>query len=181
MPAVLNKVFILGNLTQDPELRLTGTGKSVGNMNVAMNTSYKSGTGETKTTTCFVNVIVWGKQAESCEQYLHKGSPILIEGRLQLDQWKDKDGGKRSMLKVVGERIQFLTGSGTRDEPGEDERDKQEQATLPIASDERSVSPNTNFREPPSPDTDGSDNLPLGEGPEGDVDGGNEILDDDPF
>ena len=106
--ANLNKVFLAGNLTRDPEVRYTPSGTAVSDLGIAINDSYKTKTGETKETTTFVDVVVWGRQAETCGEYLSKGSPVLIDGRLQLEQWQTESGEKRSRLKVHADRVQFL-------------------------------------------------------------------------
>ncbi|HIE11427.1 MAG TPA: single-stranded DNA-binding protein [Kiritimatiellae bacterium] len=103
----LNRVFLAGNLTRDPEVRYTPSGTAVADLSLAVNRTYTSG-GERREETCFVNVVVWGRQAENCGQYLGRGSPVLIEGRLQLDQWQTDQGEKRSQLRVVAIRVQFL-------------------------------------------------------------------------
>jgi len=103
----LNRVFLAGNLTRDPEVRYTPSGTAVADLSLAVNRTYTSG-GERREETCFVNVVVWGRQAETCGQYLAKGSPVLVEGRLQLDQWQTDQGEKRSQLRVVAVRVQFL-------------------------------------------------------------------------
>lgn len=109
--ASFNKVLLMGNLTKDPELRYTPGGSAVTDFGLAINRAYTSASGEKKDDTCFVEITVWAKQAESVSRYLQKGSPVFIEGRLQLDQWEDKETGKnRSRLKVVAERVQFLGG-----------------------------------------------------------------------
>lgn len=108
--ASLNYVVLVGNLTRDPEARQLPSGTSVADLGLAVNESYKNKAGEMVETTTFVDIVVWGKQAESCSQYLHKGSPILVEGRLQLDQWTGQDGEKRSKLRVRADRVQFLGG-----------------------------------------------------------------------
>ena len=108
--ASLNKVFLLGNLTRVPELRYTPSGAAVCEFGLAVNRKYVSNNQE-KDETCFVNIVVWGKQGESCQRYLEKGSAAMIEGRLQFDQWDDRDTGKkRSTLRVVAERVQFIGG-----------------------------------------------------------------------
>ena len=106
--ASLNKVFLAGNLTQDPELRYTPSGAAVADINLAVNRTYLTKSGEQKKEVCYVRIVVWGKQAQSCAQYLSKGMPILVEGRLQLDSWETKEGEKRNQLKVQAERVQFL-------------------------------------------------------------------------
>ena len=106
--ASLNKVFLLGNLTRVPELRYTPGGVAVCEFGLAVNRKYVSNNQE-KDETCFVNIVVWGKQGESCQRYLEKGSLAMIEGRLQYDQWDDRETGKkRSTLRVVAERVQFV-------------------------------------------------------------------------
>jgi single-strand DNA-binding protein len=106
--ADLNKVTLIGNLTRDPEVRYTPKGTAVGDLALALNSSYKTQDGQFKEEVCYVDIVAWGRQAETCKEYLTKGSPILVEGRLQLDQWEDKDGNKKSRLRVRAERIQFL-------------------------------------------------------------------------
>ena len=109
--ASLNKVMLIGNLTQDPEVRRTSSGTAVSTLRLAVNESYQSKSGERVEKTLFLDVDVWDRQAETCQQYLSKGSPVFVEGRLQMDQWDDKETGqKRSRLKVRAERVQFLSG-----------------------------------------------------------------------
>ncbi|MCM8778797.1 MAG: single-stranded DNA-binding protein [Candidatus Omnitrophica bacterium] len=105
--ASLNKVFLIGNLTRDPELRYTPTGTAVVNFGLAVNRRFTNASGEKKEETCFVRVVVFGRQAESCNQYLTKGKLIFVEGRLQYRSW-EVAGEKRSSLDVVAERVQFL-------------------------------------------------------------------------
>jgi single-strand DNA-binding protein len=106
--ASLNKVFLIGNLTKPPELRYTPSGTAVADLRLAVNRNYTTQGGEKREETCFLTVVVWGKQAESCGEYLDKGSPILVEGRLQTREWEAKDGGKRTVIEVVAERVQFM-------------------------------------------------------------------------
>lgn len=103
----LNRVLLGGNLTRDPEVRYTPAGLAVGDLNLAVNRSYVS-EGQTKKETCFIGVVVWGRQAEVCREYLSKGSPVLVEGLLQFDQWQTESGEKRSRHVVRAERVQFL-------------------------------------------------------------------------
>lgn len=105
-----NKVIIAGNLTRDPELRFTPQGASVCDMSIAINRVYKGTDGSQKEETCFVDVVAWGKQAETCAEYLKKGSNALVEGRLTLSQWETNEGKKRSKLRVTAERVIFLPG-----------------------------------------------------------------------
>ena len=119
--ASLNKVFLAGNLTRAPELRYTPGGTAVAQFGVAVNRKYKNRDGQLQEEATFVDIEVWGRQAETASEYLGKGSPVLIEGRLKLDSWESKQTGeKRSKLRVVGERVQFL--GGRRDRGGESER-----------------------------------------------------------
>src|SRR5512136_1237625 len=118
--ASFNKVILAGNLTRDPELRYTPKGTAVAKIGLAVNRVWTSETGEKKEDVTFVDVDVFGRTAENVAQYMRKGRPILIEGRLRLDQWDDKQTGqKRSRLGVVLENFQFLD-SGNRGEPGAD-------------------------------------------------------------
>jgi single-strand DNA-binding protein len=107
--ANFNKVLLMGNLTRDPEVRYTPKGTAVAQLGLAVNRVYTTETGEKKEEVTFIDVDVWGRQAETAGQYLSKGRPVFIEGRLKLDSWDDKESGqKRHKLKVVGERVQFL-------------------------------------------------------------------------
>jgi single-strand DNA-binding protein len=107
--ANFNKVILAGNLTRDPELRYTSKGTAIARIGLAINRSWKSETGETKEEVTFVDVDAFGRTAEVIGQYLKKGRPILVEGRLRLDQWDDKQTGqKRSKLGVVMESFQFM-------------------------------------------------------------------------
>ena len=106
--ANFNKVLLIGNLTKDPELRYTPQGTAVVNLRLAVNSRFKDKNQELKEDTCFVTVVVWDKQAETCNQYLHKGSPVFIEGRLQSRSWEDNSGQKRNVIEVRADRIQFL-------------------------------------------------------------------------
>lgn len=106
--ANLNRVFLIGNLTRDPELKYVPRGTAVSNLGLAVNNRYKDQNGELKESTCFVRIVVWGKQAENCNQYLSKGSPIFVEGELQSRSWESQDGQKRSVIEVRARRIQFL-------------------------------------------------------------------------
>lgn len=109
--ANLNKVLLMGNLTRDPEVRYTPKGTAVGDLGIAINDSYKAQDGSIKETVTYVDIEVWGRQAETCKQYLSKGRPIFVEGQLRLDQWETPQGEKKSRLRVRADRVQFL-GSG---------------------------------------------------------------------
>ena len=116
MAASLNRVFLIGNLTRDPELRYLPTGQAVTTFTIAVNRVYTSGTGEKKEETSFVRVVVWARRAEVCNEYLRKGSPVFVEGRLQSRTWEAQDGTKRSSIEVVANNVQFLgRGTGSRE------------------------------------------------------------------
>ena len=123
--ANLNKVFLIGNLTRDPELRYIPSGTAVATFTVASNRAYTSAAGEKKEEACFVRVVSWARQAELCGQYLSKGSPVFVEGRLQSRNWETPDGQKRSTIEVVAQNVQFLgrprgaAGSGAGQRGGE--------------------------------------------------------------
>lgn len=106
--AALNKVIIAGRLTRKPELRRTPNGIAVTDLLVALNREFVTLDGEKQQEVCFVDVVVWGKQAETCAQILDCSSSVLVEGRLQLDVWHAKDGEKRCKLRVAAEKVQFL-------------------------------------------------------------------------
>ncbi len=118
--ANLNKVMLIGNLTRDIELKYTPKGSAIAELGLAINRKYKHpDTGELKEETTFVDVTLWGRQAEIAKEYLTKGKPVYIEGRLQLDSWDDKQTGqKRSKLKVTGEAIQLLGSRGDSGDGG---------------------------------------------------------------
>lgn len=122
MSVSYNRAIIAGNLTRDPQVRYLAGDKAVADFGMAMSRKFKGNDGETKEETTFVDVEAWGRTAELAGQYLAKGRPCLVEGRLKLDAWEDKETHqKRSKLKVIAETIQFL---GSRyapaDEPGDD-------------------------------------------------------------
>lgn len=109
--ASYNKVLLLGNCTRDPELKYTPKGTAVAELGLAVNRVYTADNGEKREETTFVDVTFWGRQAEIVGEYLKKGRPVFIEGRLQLDTWDDKQTGqKRSKLKVIAEGMQLLGG-----------------------------------------------------------------------
>lgn len=108
MPLMLNSVHVAGNLTRDPEVRFFADEKCVANFGLAINRKYTSGSGEKKEETTFLDVECWGRQAELVGQYLTKGRNCMIEGSLKLDQWEDKEGNKRSKIKVSAQRVHFI-------------------------------------------------------------------------
>jgi len=120
MAASMNKVFLMGNLTRDPELRYVPSGSAVVNFSVAVNRTYKDNAGERKEDTSFLRVVVWGKMAEICGEYLTKGRQVLVEGRLKSRTWETPEGQKRNAVDVVATSVQFL---GSRDKNQQSQRD----------------------------------------------------------
>jgi len=116
--ASLNKVFIMGNLTRDPELRYVPSGTAVATFTVAVNRVYTSQAGEKKEEVSFIKVVVWGRRAEVCGEYLSKGSPVFVEGRIQSRSWESQDGQKRSTVEVIADNVQFLRGGAGTKAPG---------------------------------------------------------------
>ena len=111
--ASYNKVMLMGNLTRDIEIRHTPSNTAVGNFGLAVNRKYKTQSGEQREEVAFIDCEAWGRTAEVMSQYLSKGRPVFVEGRLKLDQWYDKNGGgKRSKLSVVVENFQFIDSGG---------------------------------------------------------------------
>ena len=111
--ASFNRVMLMGNLTRNPELKYTPSGTAVTDLGLAVNESFKNKAGETVEQTCFVDVVVWGRQAETASEFLTKGSPAFIEGRLQFDQWENQEGEKRNKLRVRADRVQFLSSGAS--------------------------------------------------------------------
>jgi single-strand DNA-binding protein len=115
--ASYNKVILMGNLTRDPELRYTPKGTALAKIGLAVNRVWRTETGESKEEVTFVDIEAWSQQAETIGKYMKKGNPMLIEGRLRLDQWDDKQTGqKRSRLVVVCENFRFVGSPGTRED-----------------------------------------------------------------
>jgi single-strand DNA-binding protein len=133
--ASFNKVILLGNLTRDPEVRYTPKGSAVADLGIAVNRQYTLENGEKREEVTFVDVTFWGRTAEVAGEYLKKGRPVFIEGRLQLDTWDDKQSGqKRTKLKVIGETMQMLgspRGGGVAN--GGDEGDRAGRVGKPVA------------------------------------------------
>ena len=135
--ASVNKVILVGNCTRDPEVRYTPKGTAVADIGMAMNRYFSSDGGERREETTFVDVTLWGRQAEVAGEYLKKGRPVYIEGRLQLDSWDDKNTGqKRTKLKVVGEQMQLLGSreGGGGSSPQQREENTQSNQSAPESS-----------------------------------------------
>ncbi|MCE9616473.1 MAG: single-stranded DNA-binding protein [Lentisphaerae bacterium] len=116
-----NRVLMVGRLTRDPELRKIASGTSVASMSLALTDAFRNSAGERVEKTCYVDIESWGEQAENCAKYLRKGKPVLVEGKLQMDEWESKTGERRQKLKVRAQWIQYLgngEGAGTPVESG---------------------------------------------------------------
>lgn len=149
--ASLNKVLLLGNLTRDPELKKSQSGISVARLRIAVNETYRDRqTNQSKEVVCYVDVNVWDRQAESCGQYLTRGSQILVEGRLIYDEWKTPQGEQRNRISVRADRVQFINTT-KRPEPGA----SAQQQTEPPREAARPAPP------PPPPAADFSDDVPF--------------------
>lgn len=150
--ANLNKVMLIGNLTRDPELRYTPKGTAVADIALAINRVWNNDQGQKQEETTFVDVTLWGRQAELAQQYLSKGRGVYIEGRLQMDSWDDKETGKkRSKLKVIGENLQFMPdgkgnagGGGGQSGPQQSSRAPQQSSGPPQGA---SAAPADDFQE----------------------------------
>ena len=149
--ANMNRVFLAGNLTRDPEIRYTQAGKAIADLNLAINRRYKTSSGELKEDTCFVNIVAWERQAELAGEYLRKGSSVLVEGSLRLDQW-EANGEKRSRLRVVADRIQFLDRLKKAEVGDAPESGAPREQAAPAAESEA---------QPPAEEKSDSDNLPF--------------------
>ena len=148
--ASFNKVLLLGNLTRDPEVRYTPKGSAVADLGIAVNRQYTLENGEKREEVTFVDVTFWGRTAEVAGEYLKKGRPVFIEGRLQLDTWDDKQSGqKRSKLKVIGETMQMLGSRGGAADSG-DEGDRPARSAKPTAA-----------PKPPGPSEPDDDEIPF--------------------
>ena len=145
----LNKVMIMGNLTRDPEVKYTPKGTAVADLALAINRVYSTDAGEKREETTYVDVELWGRQAEIAGEYLRKGRPVYIEGRLKLDTWDDKQTGqKRSKMRVVGEALQLLGsreggggGPEGEDGPRQAQRPPQRSAGAPASQAKRPADP----------------------------------------
>ncbi|MBM4048738.1 MAG: single-stranded DNA-binding protein [Planctomycetes bacterium] len=150
--ANFNKVFLMGNLTRDPELRYTPSGLAVTQFGLAINRRYTSKEGEQKEDVCFVEIEAFGRQAEVLSEYMSKGSPLFVEGRLRYSSWQDKQGQKRTKLSVVADGFQFL--GGKRGAPTGEAPEAKEAQDEPPPPEEPPPPP------PPPPDVK-KDNIPF--------------------
>jgi len=152
--ASFNRVILVGNLTRDPELRYIPSGTAVAEIGLAVNDRVKRNDQWVDETT-FVDVTLWARTAEVASEYLSKGSPVLIEGRLKFDQWENNEGQKRSKLRVVGERMQMLSGKGGGGGGGGAPRPQQSSQYSQPAPAQDSHEP------PPSSEPSGGDDIPF--------------------
>lgn len=147
--ANLNKVFLMGNLTADPELRYTPKGTAVTDIRLAINRYYAGDNSERQEETTFVDVTLWNRQAEVAGNYLSKGRGVFVEGRLQLDSWEDKASGqKRTKLRVIGENIQLFPRGGEGDMGG---APRQQYQNAPRSNNYGQSRPAQNYNPPPMP------------------------------
>lgn len=158
--ASYNRVILLGNLTRDPELRYIPSGMAVTDIGLAVNDRRKNANGEWVDEATFVDVTLFGRTAEVVTEYLSKGSPVLIEGRLKLDTWETQDGQKRSKLKVVGDRMQML---GTRGQTGVEGGGQRPGAARPAAQNTAysQAAPSEEVYDAPPADSPGGDDIPF--------------------
>ena len=154
--ANLNRVLLIGNLTRDPELRVTPKGTSICQFGLAVNRTFKDGTGQSREETTFVDIEAWGRQGEVISKYCTKGRPLFVEGRLRFDQWEDKTSGqKRSRLTVVLENFQFIGGRG------EGEMENQALGSASNASPERHSPPPRAPKPAPAQDDNLDEDVPF--------------------
>ncbi len=146
-----NKVLLMGNLTRDPELRFTTSGAPVTNLRIAINRVYTDGTGERKEEVCFLTVVVWGKQAESCAEYLAKGRPVFIEGRLRTRsiQNPNPEEKAKTVLEVIADRVQFLgrPKSESTTTPGAETESSEEKHKSKETTEEEPIDIGNSFKE----------------------------------
>jgi single-strand DNA-binding protein len=155
--ASFNRVILVGNLTRDPELRYLQSGMAVADIALAVNDRRKNANGEWIEETTFVDVVLWGRTAEVAGEYLGKGSPVLIEGRLKLERWEGKDGQKQSKMRVVCERMQMLGAKGEGRGPAAPA------AGRPVAKQNNEYSQPTpqDDYDAPAPEQSGGDDIPF--------------------
>ena len=128
MPANINRVVLVGNLTRDPELRHTPSGTAVCSLRLAVNSRRKDQSGQWVDKPNYFDITVWGQQGESCAQYLSKGRPVAVDGRLEWREWDAQDGGKRQAVEVVADSVQFLGSRGDGEGGGGNQFIPQQQA-----------------------------------------------------
>ena len=138
----INRVIITGNLTRDPELRSLQSGMSVCSLRIASNTRRKNNaTGEWEDKPNYFDVTVWGRQGENAAQYLSKGRPVAIDGRLEWREWQDKEGNKRQSVEIVADNVQFLSGGGDFEGGGNGGSRFTPQSDIPVSTEDFTPSP----------------------------------------
>lgn len=147
--ANLNRVFLIGRLTKDPDIRQTTNGTPVANFTIAINRRFRSPTGEVKEETTYVGIVAWQKLADLCRQFLAKGRAVLVEGKLQNRSWETEDGQKRSTLEVRADRIEFL------------EREYRPESAMPQAEPGEPSAPAEAYPEPQPDNGKSDDDLPF--------------------
>jgi len=152
--ANFNKVILAGNLTRDPQLSYTPSQTAVCEFGMAVNRRYKGSDGQQREDTCFVDCQAWGRTGEVINQYLSKGRPILVEGRLTYDAWEGKDGQKRSRIRVTVEKFEFLGGQGGGGQGGGNQQQRRSAPPQPSYDDAPEPAP-------PDEDGPGGDNIPF--------------------
>jgi len=155
MAASINRVFLMGNLTRDPELRYIPSGTAVTTFTIAVNRTYATPAGEKKEEVAFIRVEVWGRRAEVCGEYLSKGSPVFVEGRLKTRSWQTPDGQKRSTMEVVANNVQFLRGA-SKPKQGSKNLAQEEIESIDIGNDQGSGPQKASTTE-----SSGSDEIPF--------------------
>jgi single-strand DNA-binding protein len=135
----LNRVLLIGNLGRDPEVRFTPSGRAVARFPLATSEVWTDQEGQRQERTEWHNVVVWGKQAESCGQYLAKGRQVFVEGSIRTRQYDDKDGNKRYITEVIAQRVQFLGGGSRGAEAGRSASGTPEEAAAPVAAEEDDI------------------------------------------
>ena len=152
----LNKVFMVGNLARDPDLRHTPSGTPVTEFRLAVSDSYTTSNGEKHDRTCFIDVVSWRKLAESCAEYLKKGSPVFVEGRLEQDTWTTSEGQRRSRIRVVAYSVQFIRREVERSASGRHIRIVEKGGDT-VRDDKDSSGDDDDLSEPPQRDDDSND------------------------
>lgn len=151
----LNKVFMVGNLARDPDLRHTPSGTPVTEFRLAVSDSYTTSNGEKHDRTCFIDVVSWRKLAESCAEYLKKGSPVFVEGRLEQDTWTTSEGQRRSRIRVVAYSVQFIRREVERSASGRHIRIVEKGGNT--VRDDKDNSGDDDLSDPPRRDEDSND------------------------
>lgn len=152
----LNKVFMVGNLARDPDLRHTPSGTPVTEFRLAVSDSYTTSSGQKHDRTCFIDVVSWRKLAESCAEYLKKGSPVFVEGRLEQDTWTTSEGQRRSRIRVVAYSVQFIRREVERSRSGRHIKITEKGGDTIRDANEGNLDDDEDYSDPPDHDDDDS-------------------------